>query len=919
MQLDPVFKGLTRPAMLFGVPLYPLFTVGSIVLLVSVWTTYWLLLSLLPIMVVMKFLAKEDDFVFNLLFQSLKFKTPKKSNDYYGAKTLSANSYRETPKRVNFPQLSILGLNKNPSFEKYIPYSSVVADDIVITKDYVLLTTWKLEGVPFEIEHDDDIDSDKNTINMLLKAQSSKDVSFYCHQARHTIEDSFNPKYSNEFLQDLANQYYDGFKKGELKENALYLTVAFNPFLGKIEKSDFKKLDYKAKYKELQFHIKRMHELTDKIQANLKRFKPKKLGVYYENEVKYNSQLEFFNFLISGEFNKIKQVKAPINEYLTGGLQNIQFNKSMMQLNFTTGKKRFARGIEIKDYSTETYAGILDALMYTDIDYVITQSFSSLPKKEAREKLSIQKKQLISSEDDGVSQIEELDEALDDLANGVLSFGKYHFSLIVYGDTVKEVKENTNEILTELSNAGFVGTLADIALPATYFSQFPGNFALRPRVSLISSKNYAGLIALHNFPSGKRDRNCWGEAAVILKTPNKQPYYFNLHETHSDDDFGKFHLGNTLVIGKSGGGKTAFLTFLMNAMMKYDNPETFPDDFDDDKRKMTAIYLDKDKGAMGNILAAGGKYLSVESGKPTGFNPFMCDATPANIRHLQTLMKMLVTRSGEKLSSLEEKKLTDAINFIMNEFEKDEREYPISLLLENITDSIDSDDSVKERLKIWKHGNKLGWVFDNPTDELDIDSSDTNIYGIDGTEFLDDKEVCGVMSYYILWRVMSLMDGRRLGIFIDEAWKWIEEEQISEEVKNKLKTNRKLNSFFVLVVQSVEDFLKNKNARAIIEQSATMIFFANSRALEHEYVKGLNCTKEEYQTIKNIDPSTYQFMIKKYDERVMAKLDLSSVDDEIIRILSTSKAYVDSIEDIFNDSSKTYREKLDELKSLYKG
>jgi len=353
--------------------------------------------------------------------------------------------------------------------------------------------------------------------------------------------------------------------------------------------------------------------------------------------------------------------------------------------------------------------------------------------------------------------------------------------------------------------------------------------------------------------------------------------------------------------------------------MKYNNPETFPSNFDEGKRKMTAIYLDKDKGAMGNILATGGKYLSVESGKPTGFNPFMCDNTPSNIRHLQTLMKLLVTRSGEKLTSIEEKKLTDAINFIMNEFEKEERQYPISLLLENITDSIDSEDSVKERLKIWQKGHKLGWVFDNPTDELDIDSSETNIYGIDGTEFLDDNEVRGVMSYYILWRVMSLMDGRRLGIFIDEAWKWIEEERISDEVKNKLKTNRKLNSFFVLVVQSVEDFLKNKNARAIIEQSATMIFFSNSRALEHEYIKGLNCTKEEYLTIKNIDPGTYQFLVKKYDERVIATLDLSSVKPETIKILSTSKAYVDSIEDIFNDSSKTYKEKLNELKSLYKG
>jgi len=919
MQRDPLFKGLTRPAMLFGIPIYPLVAVGGFVLLLSVWTTYWFLLLLIPIVVVMNFLTREDDFIFNLLFQKVKFITPKSANDYYGAKTLSANRYRTLPNKVDFPELSILGLEKNPSFEKYIPYSSVITDDIIITKDYVLLTTWKLDGVAFEIENDDDIDSDKNTLNMLLKAQSSKNVSFYCHHARHSISDSFAPKYSNEFLQELSDEYYEGFKNGDLKENALYLTVAFNPFIGKIDKSDFLKLDYKSKHKEIQYHIKQMRELTDKIQAILKRFNPQKLGLYIENGAKYNSQLEFFNFLISGKFTKIRQLQAPIYQYLTGGLQNMQFNKSMMQLNFTNGKKRFARGIEIKDYSTDTYAGILDALMYTNIDYTITQSFSSLPKKDAREKLNIQKKQLISSGDDGISQIEEIDEALDDLSNGVLSFGKYHFSLIVYGDTVKEVKANTNEILTELSNAGFIATLADIALPATYFSQFPGNFALRPRVSLISSKNYAGLIALHNFPSGKRDNNCWGEAAVILKTPNKQAYYFNLHETHSENDFGKFHLGNTLVIGKSGGGKTAFLTFLMNAMMKYNNPETFPSDFDEDKRKMTAIYLDKDKGAMGNILATGGKYLSVESGKPTGFNPFMCDNTPSNIRHLQTLMKLLVTRSGEKLTSIEEKKLTDAINFIMNEFEKEERQYPISLLLENITDSIDSEDSVKERLKIWQKGHKLGWVFDNPTDELDIDSSETNIYGIDGTEFLDDNEVRGAMSYYILWRVMSLMDGRRLGIFIDEAWKWIEEERISDEVKNKLKTNRKLNSFFVLVVQSVEDFLKNKNARAIIEQSATMIFFSNSRALEHEYIKGLNCTKEEYLTIKNIDPGTYQFLIKKYNERVIATLDLSSVKPETIKILSTSKAYVDSIEDIFNDSSKTYKEKLNELKSLYKG
>ena len=852
-------------------------------------------------------------------FLKFKFRTPKKTNDYYGAQTLNANKYRKLPNKVDFPELSIVGLDKTPSFEKYIPYSSIIADDITITKDFMLLTTWELDGVPFEIEHPEDVNSDKNSLNMLLKSHSSKSVSFYTHNARHSIKDSFKSKYDNKFLQDLSDQYYRGFEEDDLKANSLFLTVVLNPFIVRIEKSDFMKSDFSTKQKELSHHIKKMHELTDKIQANLKKFKPQKLGVYQEDDKQFNSQLEFYNFLISGEFTKIYNLQAPVNEYLTGGLQNLQFSKSMMQLNFTDGRKKFARGIEIKDYSTETYSGILDTLMYTNIKYTITHSFSSLQKKDAQDKLSVQKNRLISSEDDGVSQIAEIDEALDDLSNGVLSFGKYHFSLMVYGDTPKEVKENVVEIITKLADAGFLATVADIALPATYFSQFPSNFAIRPRVSLISSKNYAGLIALHNFPKGKRDRNCWGEAAAILKTPNKQPYYLNLHETHSKDDFGKYHLGNTLVIGKAGGGKTAFLSFLMNMMIKFDTTVSFPDNIPKNKQRMTAVYLDKDKGAMGNILASGGKYLSVENGKPTGFNPFMCESTSKNIRHLQALMKLLITRNSETLTSNEEKKLTDAINFIMNEFEIKERRYPITLLLENITDAIDSENSIKDRLKLWQKGNKLGWVFDNDLDMLDIDNNDTNIYGIDGTEFLDDDEVKGAIAYYILWRVMSLMDGRRLGIFIDEAWKWIEEESISEEVKNKLKTNRKLNSFFVLIVQSVEDFLKNKNARAIIEQSSTMIFFSNSRALEEEYVKGLNCTQEEYQTIKEIDPSTYQFLIKKYDERIMATLDLSSVAPEYINILSTSKAYVDPIEDIFSDQTKPYETKLEELKSLYKG
>ncbi|MGM9222390.1 hypothetical protein ACTFHB_04945, partial [Campylobacter jejuni] len=87
--------------------------------------------------------------------------------------------------------------------------------------------------------------------------------------------------------------------------------------------------------------------------------------------------------------------------------------------------------------------------------------------------ISKQKKQLIATEDDGFSQVEQIDEALDQLTNGEISFGKYHFSILVYGNTIKECKDNTNEVVTKMNELGFGVTLATIALPATFFSQLP--------------------------------------------------------------------------------------------------------------------------------------------------------------------------------------------------------------------------------------------------------------------------------------------------------------------------------------------------------------------------------------------------------------------------------------------------------------
>lgn len=532
--------------------------------------------------------------------------------------------------------------------------------------------------------------------------------------------------------------------------------------------------------------------------------------------------------------------------------------------------------------------------------------------------IKLQERRLISANDDAKSQILDLDKAKDELASGEIVFGKYHFSIMIFSDSKDDISKKTNDIITDLTNKGFLITGSSIALPATYFSQFPANFGIIPRVHTVSSLNFASFLALHSFPTGRKNNNQWGEALTIFKTPSKQPYFFNFHKVRDGfNDFGEALLGNTLILGQSGGGKTVLMNFLLNQLDKYTNLDTFPKNTPIEKKKAIFFYLDKDKGAIGNIIASGGKYITINAGKSTGFNPFMVDTTAENIRRIQALMKMLVTRNGEILSTLEEENLNNAVNSVMKHFKKEDRKFGISLMLEHLTEDITETNSMKSRLKLWSKDKQFGWVFDNEVDELNFNDNNISVYGIDGTDLLKDNEISSFVAYYMLWRIMDLADGRRFVLFIDEAWDWLRNSVVANEVFNKEKTIRKQNGLLVLGTQSVEDLAKSSIATALIEQSETILLLSNPQANLEDY-KRLSMTKEEFDFVKLINPNLYLFLVKKgVNERAIVSMNLSSIGSENLKILSTKTEFVDYIEKI-NNSNIPYKEKLAKIKELYR-
>ena len=110
----------------------------------------------------------------------------------------------------------------------------------------------------------------------------------------------------------------------------------------------------------------------------------------------------------------------------------------------------------------------------------------------------------------------------------------------------------------------------DLALEAAFWAQLPGNFAFRPRKAPITSRNFAGLAPLHNFPVGRAAAITGARRWRCSKTSAHSPYYFSLHasDPREADGGARRDTGHTFICGPTGSGKTVFLGFCVAMLAK---------------------------------------------------------------------------------------------------------------------------------------------------------------------------------------------------------------------------------------------------------------------------------------------------------------------------------------------------------------
>jgi len=494
------------------------------------------------------------------------------------------------------------------------------------------------------------------------------------------------------------------------------------------------------------------------------------------------------------------------------------------------------------------------------------------------------------------------------LQSGHISCGKYHFSLLVSSDSADQVVKDTNALAQPFADLGIMTSLSTLSLPAAYLAQLPGVYQLRPRLVALSSQNYADMASLHNFHPHKRDGNPWGEAIAILTSPGGGGYYLNLHDSQAGrDDFNEKTPGNTAIIGKTGSGKTLLMTMMQQLMQKYRNPATFAASVT--IKRLTTVYFDKDRAAEMSIRQMGGRYFRIRTGVPTGFNPFSLAPSRRNISFIKRLVRMLCRRNGKPLDPRDEERISTAVDTIMLDYPPEYRRYGITRLLEVLPEPPTKDartNGLRIRLKQWAQGGEFGWVFDNEEDTFTI--SDIDNVGIDGTEFLDDEDIRGPITFYLLYRVTSLLDGRRLVMFMDEFWKWLADVEFSQFSLNMLKVIRKLNGIFIPATQSPDEIVRHPIAPAIIEQCSTQIFLANPKASYADYVEKMKVPESVYDIVRNLDPGERYMVVLKTPLRAgetrpfvsMVRMDLSGL-GKITKLLSGSEDNLKIFDSVYQE------------------
>jgi type IV secretion system protein VirB4 len=763
-----------------------------------------------------------------------------------------------------------------------IPYQAHLTPSIISTTTGECLCVLRLAGAAFECADDDVINNRHSRLNRILMSLADPRLTIWQHIVRREEDQYPDGVFPPGYASDLNERYKEKLTGERLMANELYLTVVLRPYRGRVEgvlASLFGSHRVEDIRKARESLVAELDQIVTDLISSMGYYEAERLEMYERSSVLFSEPAEFFNYLLSGVWERVPFARVPL-QHLIGGVRPFFGNETIE----VRGPERSVIGamLGIETYPSETNPMFLDELLTLPFELVITQSFAFHTKDAALLSMKLKGIRMENAGDAAQSQIDEIPDLADDVAARKAVLGAHHYSVFVKAekaDGLQTLQKNLADARRVLIDAGIKPAREDLVAEAAYWAQLPGNFAMRPRLSPINSRNLCGFVPLHNFPVGRRTGNHWGDAMTMLVTAAGTPHYLSLHASDPQAKNGgnKKDVAHTVMFGPNGSGKTAAKGFLLCMSQKFG---------------LTSVVFSKDRDTEILIRRLGGTVYRLRLNEPTGLAPLALDSSVReNVRHLHVLIKKLLSRpvvtetglevDAKPLTAQEEKEVEKAISQVLDMPKSARR-------LGRVLDFLPKGE-LHDRLSRWCYAREAGredgplaWVFDNPVATIEGELGTVMTTVFDTTAFLDDHELRGPMTLHLFHLTERLIDGRRLAVFFSEFWKSMGDPQFAAFLDDLLRTLRKKNGYVVLDTPSPSDALAHPLARTLIEQVSTMFLFPNPGANRIEYREGLGLSERETNLIKtDLPEGCGMFLLKQGRHSVVLKLPLEGMDEDL--------------------------------------
>ena len=455
---------------------------------------------------------------------------------------------------------------------------------------------------------------------------------------------------------------------------------------------------------------------------------------------------------------------------------------------------------------------------------------------------------------EAVTRSSECDEVAESIASGYVSAGYYTSCIVLWDPDPLALADKASNVEQVINAVGFVSKKETLNGLQAWLGSLPGHCWANIRRPLVTSLNLCHMIPISaDWPGQEKDRHFDAPPLFLAKTSGNTPFRFSLHVGD---------VGHAMVLGPTGSGKSALLSFIASQFLRY---------------KEAQVYIfDKDRSAMVSTYLMSGDHHNLGDTDTLSFQPLAgVDDESERAWALEWLMDIVAQENITVTPKLKSEVWDSLCNLSAA---------PVHQRTLTGLHTLLQDRELREAIGVYTLAGSYGDLLDSNRNSFT--HARWQCFEMNHLMTYLPGAVAPVLTY-LFHALERNFNGQPTLLVLDECWLFLSNPLFVAKIRDWLKTLRKKNACVVFATQSLSDLVGSAIFHTLIESCPTRIFLPNRRALEPESFDqyrsfGLNTT--QIQTLATASPKREYYCQSDLGSRLFELL----LDNQSLAICASS-------------------------------